>query len=72
VDEARPVHRLDRSANRFAVTSEPPRQPVEPIRIGRRRATLDHPTLGVEQVEVETLATQIQSGVQHRSGPPLR
>ena len=28
--------------------------------------------LTIEQVEIETLATEIQTGVQHRNGPPLR
>jgi Transposase DDE domain len=44
---------------------------VPPVRVGRRGADLDRLTLTVEQVKVETLATEIQSGVQHRSGPPL-
>jgi hypothetical protein len=37
----------------------------------QRSAHLNRHPLTVEQMEVETLATEIQSGVRHRSGPPF-
>src|SRR5439155_27123760 len=66
------VHRLDRRADRRTVTLEPLRQTTKTVDFRRRRADLDGRALTVEVVEVETLTTEIQSGVQHRSGPPLR
>jgi hypothetical protein len=65
VDEARAVHRLERGANRFAVTREPAAQPAQAVGVGRGGAELDRGVLVVEQVEVETLAAEIQSGLQH-------
>jgi hypothetical protein len=65
----RTVHRLDRRADRFAVTIEPLAQATQTVGIWWRRTDLDRRTLTVEQ---ETLATEIQTGGQHRSGPPLR
>ena len=65
VHETRAVHRLDRGADRFAVTIESRRQRVQAISIRRRGAILDRHTLAIEQMEVETLATEIQTGVQH-------
>ena len=66
-----PVHRLDRGADRLAMTRELPTQTTEPVGIRRCRTDLNGRALTVEQVEVETLAAEIQSGVQHGSGPPL-
>jgi hypothetical protein len=71
VHETGAVHRLDRGADRLAVTIETGRQRVQAIGIRRRSANLDRRTLAIEQVEVETLATEIQSGVQHCNGPPF-
>jgi hypothetical protein len=71
VHEARAVHRLDRRPNRLAVTLEPSRQRVQTVGIRRRRSELDRRTFTVEQMEVETLAAEIQTGVQHEVGPPL-
>ena len=65
VHEAGAVHRLDRGADRRAVTIEPLAQAAQTIGVRRRRTDLDRRTLSVEQVEVETLATEIQTGVQH-------
>jgi hypothetical protein len=72
VHEPCPVHRLDRRSDRRAMTVESSRQAVQPIGIRRCCTNLDRRTLGVEQVKVETLATEIQTGVQHGNGPPLR
>ncbi len=63
--EARAVHRLNRGADRFAVTSETLAQAAQTVGIRRRRTDLDRRTISVEQVEVETLAAEIQTGVQH-------
>jgi hypothetical protein len=65
VHEARPVHRLDRRADRLAVTSEMLAQAAQTIGIRRRRTDPDRRTVYVEQMEVETLAAEIQTGVQH-------
>jgi hypothetical protein len=46
------------------MTCEPLRQSSQTIGIRRRRTDLDRHTLTVEQMEVETLATEIQTGVQ--------
>jgi hypothetical protein len=72
VHEAGAVHRLDRGADRFAVMVESRRQRVQAISIRRRGANLDGRALAIEQLGVETLATEIQPGLQHRGGPPLR
>jgi hypothetical protein len=64
VDEARPVHRLDRRADRLAMTIESRGQRTQAIDIRRCRANLERLTVAVEQVEVETLAAEIQTGVQ--------
>jgi hypothetical protein len=71
VHEARAVHRLDRGADGRATPSDALAQALQSISIRRRSATLDRRTLVVEQVEVETLAAEIQSGVQHCNGPPF-
>src|SRR6266496_5094932 len=65
VDEAGTVHRLDRRADRRPITVDPLRQAMQTVGIRWRRTDLDRRTLGVEQVEVETLAAEIQTGVQH-------
>ena len=65
VHEAGAVHRLDRRPDRNAVASETFAQAAQTISIRWRRTDLDGRTLGVEQVEVETLAAEIQTGVQH-------
>src|SRR5439155_26125314 len=71
VHEPRTFHRLDRGADRRAVPSDALAQAIQSISIRRSSATFDCRTLAVEQVEVETLATEIQSGVQHCNGPPF-
>ena len=71
VHEARSVHRLDRRADRRVVTIEPLAQTTQTIRVGRRGTNLDRHTLTVKQMKVETLATEIQTGVQHCNGPPF-
>jgi hypothetical protein len=65
VHEARPVHRLDRRADRLAVTSETLAQAAQTIGIRWRCTDLDGRTVSVKQMKVETLAAEIQTGVQH-------
>ena len=43
------------------MTIEPFRQAVQPIGVRRRRADLDRLTVTVEEMEVKTLATEIQT-----------
>jgi hypothetical protein len=50
---------------------ESSRQAEQAVRIRRRGTNLDARSLNVKQMEVETLAAEIQTGVQHRNGPPL-
>jgi hypothetical protein len=71
VHEARAVHRLDRRTDGRAVPKDTVAQAAQAISIRRSSATFDGRTLAIEQVEVETLVTEIQSGVQHCNGPPF-
>jgi hypothetical protein len=71
VYEARTVHRLDRRADRLAMMIASSRQAEQTVDIRRRNTNLDGRSLAVKQMEVETLAAEIQTGVQHRNGPPL-
>ena len=71
VHEAGAVHRLDRGADRLAVSSDAFAQVLQSISVRWRSATLDCRTPAIEQVEVETLAAEIQTGVQHCNGPPF-
>jgi hypothetical protein len=65
VHEARAVHRLNGGADRLPVTIEASRQPAQTIDIGRGRTDFHRRPLDVEQMKVETLAAEIQSGVEH-------
>jgi hypothetical protein len=65
VDEPGAGHRLDRRPEWLVAASEPLAQPAQAVGIGRHRAVLDRLARFVEQVVVETLAAEIQSGVQH-------
>jgi hypothetical protein len=53
------------------VPSDALAQAMQSISIRRSSAAFDCRTLAIEQVEVETLATEIQSGVKHCVGPPF-
>jgi hypothetical protein len=70
VHEAGPVHRLDGRLHRLAEASHPAGQSAKPISIWRCRTRLHRLTGLVEKAVVETLAAEIQSGVQHRRGLP--
>src|SRR2546425_4855165 len=50
---------------------ESSRQAEQAIGIRRCSTNFDGRSLTVKQMEVETLAAEIQTGVQHRNGPPL-
>jgi len=65
VHEAGTVHRLDRRTDRRPITVEPLRQAMQTVRIRWPRTNLDRRAISVEQMEVETLAAEIQTGVQH-------
>ena len=68
VDEAGPVHRLDRRADRLAVAIHPGDEGSEGVGVGPHRGHLDRSTTLIEQVHIEPLAQQVQSGVQHPLG----
>src|SRR5262249_23724526 len=70
VHEASAVHRLDRGTDRLGVSSDALAQVMQSISVRWSRAALDRRTLSIEQVKVETLATEIQAGVQHCVGLP--
>jgi hypothetical protein len=65
VDEAGPVHRLDRRADRLAVAIHPGHERPQRVGIGADGGHLDRSTVLIEQVHIEPLARQVQSGVQH-------
>jgi hypothetical protein len=71
VHETRTVHRLDRRADRLAMPLESSRQTTKTVGVGRCGTNFDGRSLTVKQMEVEMLAAEIQTGVQHRNGPPL-
>src|SRR4030095_6866785 len=57
--------------DRPAMPLESSRQPEQAVGIRRPGTNIDGRSLTVKQMEVETLAAEIQTGVQHRNGPPL-
>src|SRR5205085_9613197 len=65
------VHRLDRRTDRLAMPIESSRQAEQTVGVRRRRTDVERFAFTVEQVEVKALAAEIQTGVQHRNGPPL-
>jgi len=50
---------------------ESSRQAEQTVGVRRRGTDVDCFAFTVEQVEVKALAAEIQTGVQHRNGPPL-
>src|SRR5439155_23379319 len=71
VYEACSVHRLDRGPNRQVEAVEAESKTAQAVGIRRCRAHLHARSGPVEQMEVETLAAEIQSDVQH-AGASLR
>ena len=61
MDKTGAVHRLDRRLHWLGETSDANSQATKTIRVRWRRARVDGLTRFVEQAEIETLATQIQS-----------
>jgi hypothetical protein len=59
VYEAGAVHRLDRCADRRAMTIEPCRQVRQTVDVGRGRTDFDRHALTVKEMKVETLAAEI-------------
>src|SRR6266705_1515791 len=53
------------------ISIESSRQAEQAVSIRRRGTNLDRCSITIKQMEVETLAAEIQTGVQHRNGPPL-
>jgi hypothetical protein len=70
VDEASACHRLDDPAHRLAVPRDPACQAANTIVIAGHGELLDQLAVRGQQADVEPLATQIQSSVQHEDGPP--
>jgi hypothetical protein len=66
VREGGAVHRLDRGADRRVVTIESSRQAEQAVSVWRRGTNLNGRSLTVEQMKVEALATEIQTGVQQK------
>src|SRR5207253_315213 len=57
--------------DRLAEAADASGQAAQTVSVGRRSADLDLLAQLIEQAEVETLAAEIQSGVQHCVGPPF-
>src|SRR5207249_1031444 len=70
VNKTSAVHRLDRREDRLAEAADTSGQAVQTIGVRRRGADLDLLAQLIEQAEVETLAAEIQSSVQHAWGLP--
>src|SRR5207253_3441289 len=71
MNETRAVHRLDRRDDRLVEAADASGQAAQTVSVGRRGADLDLLAQLIEQAEVETLAAEIQSRVQHCLGPPF-
>jgi hypothetical protein len=70
VDEAGPGHRLDHRPHRFPGCLDSLGECLQAARVREGGELFDQlPFIG-EQADVEALATEIESGVQHVSGPP--
>jgi hypothetical protein len=70
VHEPRPGHRLDHPAHRQPIAAAPARQAPQAVDVRRRGELLDHLRVLTEQTDIEPVATQIQSSMQHEDGPP--
>src|SRR6266550_3727024 len=71
MDKTGAVHRFDRRLHGLSETSEPSGKAAKTVGVRWRGASLDRPARLIEQTEIETLATEIQSRVQHCVGPPF-
>jgi hypothetical protein len=70
VDEAGTVHRLDGRSHRPAFGGDPPDERAQRTGIGRDRRHQRSRAVIAQHMHVEPLSRQVQSGVQHRVGPP--
>jgi hypothetical protein len=70
VDEAGAVHRLDGRSHGFAFGGDPPDERAQRTGIGRDGRHQRRRAVITQHVHVEPLSRQVQSGVQHRVGPP--
>jgi hypothetical protein len=70
MDEPRPGHRLDHAAHRQPIATDAPRQAAQAVGVRRGGELREHLAVLGKQTHIESLATQIQSSVQHEDGPP--
>ncbi|MGH2984251.1 MAG: hypothetical protein ACRDK5_08365 [Solirubrobacterales bacterium] len=70
MDKAGAVHRLDRCPHRLGEMFDMSGEAAKTICVRWRGAEVDRLARLIEQAEVETLAAEIQSRVQHRVGLP--
>jgi hypothetical protein len=71
VDEPRAAHRLDDSADRFAVDRvDPPRQRSQRVNIRRDDEPIELLTPLAEQPDVDLSPTEVSSSVQHLKRAP--
>jgi len=63
-------HRLDHALHRLTVSQDAARQAAKPVSVRWRGELLNDLSVLRQQADVELLATQIQSSVQHTNGPP--
>jgi len=71
VDEAGAVHRLDSRPHRLPKPANACSEAEQAVSIRGRGTDLHRLALLIEQVKVETPATEIQTNVQHCDRPPL-
>jgi hypothetical protein len=70
VHEARAGHRLDRGVD-TTKRHKPRRQANEPVRVRRDGRLGHHRPVAIDNTDIETLAAEIESGVEHvQEGPP--
>jgi hypothetical protein len=67
--EPRPGHRLDHPAH-AALRPDALNQPPQAVGVRRRGEPPDHAAIVADQADIQALATEIQSSVQHENGPP--
>ena len=65
VDEAGAIHRFDRRPYCVTVPGQPLDEHPERVCVGADGDHLDRPSRRIEHVDVDSLARQVQSGVQH-------
>jgi hypothetical protein len=66
VHEPRAVHRLHHTPGRLAISGDATRQPIQTIAVHRHRVLIDQLAVAREQADINPLATQIKTCMQHR------